>query len=187
MLQSPKNLGITWEAIVAEPAIIGGGGIRYNQLLNGDYKRYINDVPKEKASNTDDQIMLDNLFPYPIDQYNPMYPGMLYLRSSDSPQVRLDRTDPMFPHLQPYDKYTADYAFNTYLIYRPKGAMNSTIWVTLSVIDWGWHGIAEFNTTSNKWGLTSGYTTGGGDGIATSFLPQWSGRVVNDQPWVPII
>ena len=50
----------------------------------------------------------------------------------------------------------------------------TTIWVTLSVINWNYGGIAAYNTTSSKWELATPGTTGGGKGTATSFLPEWT-------------
>ena len=116
-----------------------------------------------------------------MNGYSSMIPG---IKSSDTPGAKLARTDSKFPHSQPYDKYTANYAFNTYLIYRPKGAANSTIWVTLSVIDWGWRGTAEYK--NGQWTLTDGGTTGGGNGNATSVLPEWSDNVFDKHDWVTI-
>jgi len=118
--------------------------------------------------------MLDTCFPYESASVN------IPLISEDSPGFtlfpqRLKQGKPN-PYPQNYDKYYRNDSFKTYLIYRPTG--NSTIWVTLSVIEWGWSGTAEY--ISNEWELTAGGVFTCGDyGTETSVLPEWDDNIVN--------
>jgi len=45
------------------------------------------------------------------------------------------------------------------------------------VIEWGWAGTAEFNTSlntqANTWEFGIGGALGGGNGTLTSYLPEW--------------
>ena len=133
--------------------------------------------------------MLDNSFPYPNISMGSV-PVNTTLISNDSPGTPLERSSTKTNSLgqsytQYYDKYTRTDNFSTFLIYKPEGKKGSTIWVTLSVINWGWYGTAEY--VNNQWGLTSGDKTGGGNGTATSVLPEWNDNVINHTTkWIDI-
>ena len=104
------------------------------------------------------KFALDSKFPYdsPVSVNTTLV-------SDDTPCTRLD------PGFDKYKKNLMN--FQTYLIYKPKGAEESTIWVTLSLIEWGWYGTAEY--LNNEWKLTSGNTITCGDwGTPTSVLPE---------------
>ncbi|MDR2754165.1 MAG: hypothetical protein LBC20_00530, partial [Planctomycetaceae bacterium] len=173
--QSP---GIMWIANVAAPPIIGGGQIALNQLVNGTYQRYIEGTttPVEKASYTNGNNILDDTFPY----YNPV--SVQYtLINGDSPGVELNRTSS-----SPYNKYTANFSFQTYLIYKPVGAV--TIWVTLSIINWSWNAVAmhQYNTQGNQWKWEASGNTASGSSTLTTILPTWSDNIAHYHKWITI-
>ncbi len=87
------------------------------------------------------------------------------LSAPDSPYSQLSDDD----HL-----ITRTDSFKTYLMYKPTG---DSIWVSLSVISWGWTGTAT-KDADGKW-TGSGSTTGDGNGIATTELPVWNDHVYN--------
>ena len=62
-------------------------------------------------------------------------------------------------------------SFKTYLMYKPEG---DSIWVSLSLLEWGWSGMAT-NTETGWQG--SGETSGGGDSVTTDDLPVWTNNV----------
>jgi len=169
--------GITWTANVTAPPVIGGGEIAYNQqVCVDDWRRFYDGEPLQRIKAMGMGVMLDLSFPYgrnPVTGINEFIkPVGTTLVSWDTPSVGLARfnEDGQF-----FDKYTRKDTFKTYLIYQPEGT--STIWVTLSVISWGWSGTAVYNNTgslmTSKWELDTGSPTGGGNGTLTSFLPEW--------------
>ena len=92
--------------------------------------------------------MLDTNFPYK----NVFEDVGVTLENRDSPGTELDTTN----FIDEIDiGYKRQDSFNTYLIYKPKGHEDHTIWVTLSVIEWGWSGTAIYDTTvtPSKWKL----------------------------------
>ena len=124
--------------------------------------------------------VLDSWFPY--DAYK-IIPVTNTLVSQDTPWTRLDRTD----GTQFFDSYWRRDSFDTYLIYKPKGHNDHTIWVTLSVIHWGWSGLAIYNASTNKWQAPFPTLSGGGNGTPTSYLPEWDKRVHSGNfAWVDI-
>jgi hypothetical protein len=180
LVNGTSRPGITWTANVTAPPIIGGGQIAFNQLINGTFLRYVegNTSPSGKNSYTNGNYMLDDEFPYvnPVSVLNT-------LTSNDSPGVPLVRTSS-----SPYNKYTASFSFQTYLIYKPTGT--NTIWVTLSVISWGWNATAvyQYNTQSGQWKWEASGNTTGGSSTPTTILPTWSGNIIEngDHYWITI-
>lgn len=129
--------------------------------------------------------MLDTTFPYPNINNPISVPVNTTLESNDSPALplKLYKINPD-TSIQLFDKYTKFDSFKTYLIYKPKG--KDTIWITLSVINWGWSGTAEYNSTTSKWELTSGHPSGGGNGVPTSFLPEWTENIGAYTDWIDL-
>ncbi|MDR2755343.1 MAG: hypothetical protein LBC20_06515, partial [Planctomycetaceae bacterium] len=171
----PFSAGITWTANVTKPPIVGGGQIAFNQLVNGTYLRYIEGISAavEKACYTNGNYVLDDTFPY-----SNIVSVQNTLINDDSPGTgELEETSSNFS--QPFNKYTAHFSFQTYLIYQPAG--NDSKWVTLGVIYWGWNATAVYSQGS--WGVTSGTTTGGGTGTTTSILPTWNDNVQGRHGW----
>jgi len=161
--------GITWTANVGAPPVIGGGHIAYNQQISiEDLRRYNNNVPKQKDIWMQQGFVLDGTFPY--DDYLSTSVSNA-LVSQDTPWCKLQRKD----GTQSFDAYRRQDSFKVYLIYKPVGT--STIWVTLSVIHWGWSGTASYNATTDKWQVPFPAITGGGNGVPSSSLPEWDKRI----------
>ena len=164
--------GITWTANVTAPPVIGGGQIAYNNQISNEVSRYIyHGKPDMKHKFEKLGFMLDTKFPY-----NNYFKNVdEELKSHDSPGTPLPQAATISHYTNIY--YTRKDSFLTYLIYKPDGHEDHTIWVTLSVIGWGWAGTAEFNTSlntqANTWEFGIGGKTGGGDGITISYLPEW--------------
>ncbi len=172
------DAGISWIANVSAPAFIGGGQIAYNQLVNREHQRYIGITPIEVAS-TYGQSMVDVEFPYCSS-----VPVETILVAHDSPNIGLQRSSSTYPYSDYFNKYSSNFAASTYLIYKPIG---DSIWVPLSVINWGYNATAIYNETTQLWEMTSGSTNGGGNGISILNLPEWNDNTANHNQWVRII
>lgn len=68
--------------------------------------------------------------------------------------------------------------FQTYLTYKPAG---DSIWVTLAVLEWGWHGEAVYDTSSGKWNIQN---TNAYPGLMqeSTVIPKWNANVEQVEP-----
>jgi hypothetical protein len=66
-------------------------------------------------------------------------------------------------------------SFHGYLLYRPNGDTNNTIWITLCKLEWSYSGSAT-KGTNGLWSLDSGYTLPpvNPSGVDTDELPTWN-------------
>jgi len=169
--QQDLTPGITWTANVNAPPIIGGGHIGYNNQISVITGRWFSQgIAKEKVKAEGLGYMLDMAFPYSGSVVSAI-PAPVHTNNyekSDTPHQFLNP----HPSLN-YDKFKVSMSFKTYLIYKPEGPDTDTIWVTLEVIEWGWHATALYN--GSTWGLDSiiSSVSGGGNGTPSSFLPEW--------------
>ncbi len=71
---------------------------------------------------------------------------------------------------------SADDHFSSYLVYRPAGDTNKTIWVALRKMEWNWSGGAT-KGTNGVWALDSGWPSPPVNpaSVDTDALPIWSG------------
>lgn len=144
--------GQEWkDVVIAVPSPFGQAGQGcFLQLISADRHLYRHTTEGYfshfKYQRTD---ALDVGFPYPFD-------GAWYLPSTgrfyDSPKQLLYRLQDDGGGTDWY-LGTASDSFRTYLMYRPPIVGNqSTVWVPLSRISWGWRGTAE--KSSGNWQLT---------------------------------
>ena len=138
--------------------------------------------------------MLDTTFPMPCAY---LEDDVLTVGVSSAPvNATLDSLDspgePLYAFVSPhlYNWYYRQDNFKTYLIYRPEGDEDSTIWVSLAVLDWGWYGLAFCNNTAtNNWELDNGDIIGADvngkvTNSLTSYLPEWTENIKDHQKWV---
>jgi len=169
--------GITWTANVTAPPVIGGGEIAYNNQVCVNECKRIENGEAERKQFVGVGFMLDTHFPYNKGYKVPVNTTLV---NEDSPGQ---------PCYLPYDTFIRSDSFQTYLIYKPKGHKDHTIWVTLSVINWGWSGTAICTDPSpwpsEKWeldtspGAMPSAPNGGGNGTPTSYLPEWGYNIIN--------
>ena len=172
--------GITWYADVGAPPVIGGGKIAYNQQIRiNDAIFFHNKDEKQKMDAMGRGFMLDTSFPYGGSDWIKDVDEAL--TANDSPGQPLGDVDTQF-----YNKFLRSDSYETYLIYKPEGHEDHTIWVTLSLFKWSWVGMVVYNTTTGEWDLTMGISSSGGLGTPTSHLPEWDKNFENHRHYVSI-
>ena len=162
--------GITWTAKVTTPPVVSGGQIAYNNQICRNDSRWFDEEDEYISKAVGLGFMLDTSFPY----NNKIVSVDTILVGSDTPGT---------PLTLPGIKYLRNDSFKTYLIYKPIG---TSIWVTLSVINWGWSGTVLYDDTSDKWQFSSGSPIGGGSGTSTTSLPEWADNIDNYHNWIKV-
>ncbi len=141
--------GITFRADVTAP----NGLIALTQLIRTDIVRFNTEPSSNKSSNN--QFVLDGETEYK----NQSFPVSQTLYNEDSPLSELRDAE---------NGIVRTDSFQTYLMYKPEG---DSIWVSLSLLEWGWTGSAIISETGAWSG--GGSARGGGDGRETDTLPEW--------------
>ena len=154
----------------------GAGAIGLVQIINSTTRRWILDDTNSTAQKSIGTNLLDTgpdgpvvLATLPMDANEsdgytyPDSPGQGFYQVVNGVRQNFKWT-------------SASDAFTDYLVYRPAGETNSTIWVTLCKVNWSWSGAAT-KGTNGVWTLDSGYPAPPVNPIGSNSieLPAWNG------------
>jgi hypothetical protein len=160
--------GIQWGGYLTTPIINGseiGGEIALVQLVKSTTE--YNGITKS----TGNDYYLDKSFPYASKTINTSLPNPDYIVASDTPGI------PILSTL----KISADNHFKVYLMYRPPGNTDNTIWVSCAMLAWDLQ--IEMIYASGSWSYTLAVYPSPGvkltHGNLTTVLPTWNENIKN--------
>ena len=162
----PGPWGIKESFTVTTP-INGTGSFGYLQIIDETTRRWILDDTNNTAQKLYGTNLLDTL-PY---QY---LSGLTSIGNSDT-QSNISADSPG-QALYGEKWASANDQFTGYLMYRPAGDTNHTIWVTLREVHWSWSGAAT-KDTNGIWTLDPGYPPPPVNPVSADSvtLPTWYG------------
>jgi hypothetical protein len=171
-----NSSGITWSGYVLTPAN-GAGKIAYTQIVKAN-RWHVGEASgaiKEWFSSHGTNVIDSN-------KGGVDYKGIVIdVNNSRGTEIATDDNPAVYATGDSdYPSFKAvgvDESFSTYLSYRPTGAEDDTIWVTLSKLTWEWHGSAA-KSTNDLWQVdpaSDASVSGLGEDI--SELPTWTGTV----------
>jgi len=139
------NWGIMFSANVKTPTAFGVGGIwQFTQTLSqAAFSRTRATGLCDETTSPEFQQIIDGAFSYPIPEVGPFSADGTTHSTSDSPAQFADPTL--------FDQISRESGFHTYIIYRPPGASDNTIWVPLRTISWQVQYCAFWGIITPRW------------------------------------